>query len=615
MFLFARGTINKEQKAFKICLRRICMLEFMKVKKIMAVVLSASLMVAFAACGKTETSESPDSIANTTAVSPSSTSTEKTPITLKMWNSEVLTPGIQNNEIANEIARLTGITMDIIQGDAQKFKILVAGNDLPDIIYTNPAQQQVDPGNLISSKQIIAMDELIEEYGTNIKKNFSKNIEYSKKFLSGGQDKVYWLPVQSYRGNPEAPTVSNTISDVGIMVRWDIYAKIGYPEIKTTDDFLNVLKQMQDAAKDMAGGKKVYAISGWSDWGIWPWWISNTREMGYTDLPNNVMFNNNTGENSIIYTNEDFWESISFYNKAYRMGILDPEAFTMKSDQFLDKLKKGQALMGYASWQTDYINMDFVSLGHPDWGFEKLPHNGYPYISGIVSPEYPLGNGQDYANAITTNCKNPERAIQFIDFMNSTEGARLVYSGVKGKHWDEVDGKPQPTEEFLNGIKNDSDYRNKVGTAIYNKFCAMRDIQVIDDKFPADLMKSDEQKAKNVLPIDKEYCKYFGDYDYPGQVLLDLNKQGKVQTFNKYWLFPSLVQQPSDDTKKIMSQINEYMKVQIAKIIMSKSDADFEEQKAKAIKDIKAKGYEKAEADILEKYNTAKEAAGSFQID
>lgn len=589
------------------------MLKFMKVKKLMAVVLTASLTVSFAACGKADSTGSTDTAGGTAAVS--SSATDNKPVTLTMWNTEVATPGIQKNAVADEIARLTGVTMDIISGDAQKFKILVAGNDLPDIIYANPAQQQVDPGNLISSKQVIPMDDLIEKYGVNIKKSFSKSIEYSKKFLSSGQDKVYFFPVQTYRGNSETPTISNTIADVGITVRWDLYAKVGYPEIKTTDDFLNVLKQMQDAAKGMAGDKKVYAISGWSDWGIWPWWISNTREMGYTDMPNDVMFNNTNGEISIIYSNEDFWKSISFYNKAYKMGIIDPEAFTMKNDQFTDKLKNGQALMGYASWQTDYVNQYFVQTGHPDWGFEKLPSDGYPYISGITSPEYPLGNGQDYANAITANCKNPEKAMQFIDFMSSAEGARLVYSGVKGKHWDVVDGKPQPTQEFIDGLNKDKDYANKTGVILYNKFTAMRDIQVGDDKYPADLMKSDEQKAKNALPIDKEYTKHFGDYAYPGQVLYELNKQNKVQTFNKYWLFPTLVQQPTDDTKKIMAQVSEYMKVQIVKVIMSKTDADFEANKAQAIKDIKAKGYDKAEADILALYKKAQQDAESFKID
>ena len=41
----------------------------------------------------------------------------------------------------------------------------------------------------------------------------------------------------------------------------------------------------------------------------------------------------------------------------------------------------------------------------------------------------------EYGTAITKNCKNPEKAMELIDFMNSEEGARLVYSGLEGSHW------------------------------------------------------------------------------------------------------------------------------------------------------------------------------------
>ena len=120
-------------------------------------------------------------------------------------------------------------------------------------------------------------------------------------------------------------------------------------------DFLNVLKEMQDYANenDLAEGKTVYAISGWSDWGLWPWWLANVREMGYLDLANGAIVNRETLEVDVNYNTEAFWDSLKFYNKAYNMGLLDPEAFTMKNDQFWEKCQNGQVLMAHASWQTD----------------------------------------------------------------------------------------------------------------------------------------------------------------------------------------------------------------------------------------------------------------------
>lgn len=98
---------------------------------------------------------------------------------------------------------------------------------------------------------------------------------------------------------------------------------------------------MVDAHPTTADGKKVYALSGWSDWGIWPYMISYPFDMGYTNSGNNQFINNETGEFEDMFTVEDgpLWKALSFYNKAYRMGIMDPEAFTMKTVSMMTKLK------------------------------------------------------------------------------------------------------------------------------------------------------------------------------------------------------------------------------------------------------------------------------------
>ncbi len=94
----------------------------------------------------------------------------------------------------------------------------------------------------------------------------------------------------------------------------------------------------------------------------------------------------------------------------------------MKNDQFWEKCNNGQVLMAYASWQTD---------------------------------------------AITTNCEHPEKAMQLLDYLNSEEGARLIYSGVEGVHWEyDENGVPQLTDSFIQMTKTDPDYRTKTGATI-----------------------------------------------------------------------------------------------------------------------------------------------------
>lgn len=53
-----------------------------------------------------------------------------------------------------------------------------------------------------------------------------------------------------------------------------------------------------------------------------------------------------------MFTKEDgiFWKGLAFFNKAYRMGIMDPEAFTMKAAQYNEKVKSGAVLTCEYNW-------------------------------------------------------------------------------------------------------------------------------------------------------------------------------------------------------------------------------------------------------------------------
>ncbi len=541
-------------------------------------------------------------------------------VTLTIWNTEVLTPGVQTTDVARVIEEKLGIKMDIVQGDAQKFSILTAGGDLPDIIYNNPDQNNVTAEQLITSGQVIPLDDLIEEYGENIKTNFPERLNYSKEFLSNGENKTYFIPILGYEADAEHPNISYTIENLGLMTRWDVYKAIGCPEIKTTDDYLNVLKQMQDYAQenDLCDGSQVWAISGWNDWGLWPWYVSLLPEMGYVGVQYGVM-NVETKEVERLYTSDAFWDCMKFFNKAYNMGILDPEAFTMKNDQFWEKCQNGQVLMAYASWQTDYINQHLAANVNPEWGYEKLPCDGNPYVYGITSTDAPIGSGAEYATAITTNCEHPEKAMQLLDFLSSEEGARLLYSGIEGEHWTSENGVVQPTDDFIANSKADSTYRNTVGVNLYNKLCGFSNIAVLSDGYPADLAKSNEQKSTNILDIDKDYCAYYSEqegeeYSYPGQVLYGLNQKGKVNTYTDGILLATFAPTPDEETQRIVAQCDQYMAIQGVRAIMSATDEEFEACKEESLQGLSSQGYDDTVEPLQALYEQACETAKTFNI-
>ena len=181
------------------------------------------------------------------------------------------------------------------------------------------------------------------------------------------------------------------------------------------------------------------------------------------------------------------------------------------------------------------------------------------------------------------------------------------------------DGKAQPTEGYQKLIKEDASYTTSTGITLYNKLCGFKETQILSDGSPANVLKSNEQKAQNILDIDKEYCEYYseqrgGEFLYPGMVLNDMWQKGEVDTFTNYILYTSLVQAPSDETLNILAQCDQYMNVQGVKAIMAKNDAEFEAAREEAMTELNAMGFEKAREEILSLYEAAKVDASSFEI-
>jgi hypothetical protein len=73
-----------------------------------------------------------------------------------------------------------------------------------------------------------------------------------------------------------------------------------------------------------------------------------------------------------------------------------------------------------------------------------------------------------------------------------------------------------------------------------------------------------------------------------------------------------MVGQPSDDTKRKISQIDEYMKNQLAKIILAQTENQYQAELQKAKDALKTMGYDAASAEIVALYNKAEQALSSF---
>lgn len=496
------------------------------------------------------------------------------------------------------IEEKTGITIEFVTYDQQKFNVLAASGDLPDIVNLWPDTAVFS--SLISSEQILPLDDLLDAYGENIKENIPACIDQ----VNGLYGSVYYLPVCV----SDIGTTPISNGYVNFQARYDIYKEIGSPEIHTEDDYLDVLKQMQDYQREQTGDNSIYAFSAWTDSGTWPYIITYPFSYGDQNYSSadNYSFNVETGELESNFMDEDsvFWNGIRFFNKAYTMGIFDPDGFTQKNTQYYEKIAQGKVLVN-GSWaqpDPEYCGEDAICV--------RLPGEYFPTISGIYGSATPFGYGLSSGRAITSNCEYPERAMQLLNYLDSEEGARTLVNGIQGEDWDYIDGIPQFIGTMLEKYESGdySDYRReRTGDGVGSQFLYSGTVKT-ESGYPIDLSTTEDFIASHASDAQKAFAQdYDESFSYPGQVYEKWYEEGMVTTeiaaegAKMVAFAPAL----SDESSQIINEATDYFASNVAKLIMAEDEETFNAEKAAMIEKFKEIGYEEAEAEVMQNYETS----------
>lgn len=561
-----------------------------RLKPFVALLAAATLLFTLVACGsngdKSEGASSPP-------VSADSSSPAKDPITItwlvsgtnSKWNN------YHDSPVQQEIKRLTGATIELVQADDSKMKVLLASGDLPDVVQVpkNYVEQ------LVTGNHVIPLDDLIDKYGQDIKKSMSKALQFNKQNFSQGQNKTYFLPYQL--GVPAAPDQRDhrvIELTIGPTVRWDYFKEIGAPAIHNEDELLQAIADMVAKHPKTEDGQKVYGVSGWSDWGAWPFTIPAASIYGWTQLGTSEIeyFEPNTLKTSNLLFDENgaYWSNLRFYYKANQMGILDPDMFTQKHNDFLAKATAGRLVYGPANWAMGDFNTHHAAEGK---GFMVIPLE-----FGSQWNTAKQGNGMTGwgLNAISKNAKNPERIMEVLNFLSSYEGSRLLYSGVQGQHWDIVDGKPQVKPEVVALMQQGGEEFNSLGIKTDVHLAGLSpSVKHPDDGEPLDLFDTPAAYSQQLNPLQKDFSDHYG-VTYPGEIFVQKIQQGLNTTRdlprNEVALYGSLLSPIPDDLKRKQAKLVDLMIKYAPKVILSKNDAEYEANKKAAMDEFKASGGE-----------------------
>ncbi|KLU54604.1 ABC transporter substrate-binding protein [Paenibacillus sp. VT-400] len=475
------------------------------VSKVLGACLVTSVVLISAGCG------------NAGENSESNTSDPNSPITFTFFGADA-SPNWNKMQdaVGKKITEETGVSIDAefdisSGGGNDRISLMAASGDYPDLIFPK--------GNLtrlVDAGAMIDLTDLIEEHAPNLKKIYGEHFNRLK--YSNDDPSIYWIPT-----NGAIDQVSFDATN-GTAIQHRVVKELGYPEIKTLNDFEKVLREYYEKHPTTDDGQPTIPLTlsadGWR------------RMITVTDPA--VMSTGGPGDGE-YFINPDTYEAVLHYkrpeekeyfrwlNKMYNEGLLDKDSFVQKDDQYKSKIASGRVL----------------SLLDPSWGFsdaenalksagkDDMTYGFYPVTldDNFQRKDFQNIGFDGYGIGITVDCEDPVRAIKFLDWMSSEEGQVLRNWGVEGEQYNVEDGVrtiPADVQERKN--KDNNTFTKETGVGLYYIFGAHYGDGVKDStdnyyttNYPEQIQQSysDEEKEalkgygittwKDLFPSEKEF--------------------------------------------------------------------------------------------------------------
>jgi putative aldouronate transport system substrate-binding protein len=427
---------------------------------------------------------------------------DTSPITFSFFGADP-NPNWNNmqDEVSKQITKTTGVTLDaeFAVGDpAQKVALIATSGEYPDLI-----SPKGELNKLVDADAMVDLTELIDKYAPNIKKLFGDQL---KRLRYSNEDKsIYVIPTYS------AVDGVNFVAGGGFELQHRAVKEAGYPQIKSLQDYENVIKSYIDKHPTDENGNKNIGLSLNAD--DWRMYISVTNPAAETTGKSGdgeYYIDPKTYEAKYHFRTEGEKEYFKWLNHMNDIGLLDKESFVQKSDQYQAKIAAGR-VVGLIDADWDYAD-----------GEKSLKTAGkydqtYGHYSVMLSDKYKDNRFQStgfmagWGVGITKECKDPVRAIKFLDFLASEQGQILNNWGIEGKHYVVKDGKRVVPADVQKRITNDNAaFSKESGIGFYGNLGAHYGDGVKDSTGNYYTKNFPEQIIENYTDADKETLKAYG---------------------------------------------------------------------------------------------------------
>jgi putative aldouronate transport system substrate-binding protein len=477
-----------------------------------------------------------------------------------------------DDPVAKKITEATGVTLKVdhpVGGDLTAIPLMIASGEFPDMIFAK--------GNLnilIEADAVLRLDDLIAKRGKNMRDLYGDQLGRLKASL----DDPYIYHVGTF-GVKQA--VWNT--EGNMQIQHAVLKDQGYPKMQTLDDYEKAIKAYM-AKYPTINGLRTIGLSLLSD--TWQWYIdvSNPSGMliGYPDDGQWIVDQNTLqAQYKFLHPDAKLW--YKWLNRMNAEGVLDPESFTQKEDQWQAKIASGRVLgLSYPLWGWGNARTSLINEGRPERTMAYLPIQADERFKSPMLKDYGFGGG--WGIAITKACKDPERLFEFLDWWCTEEAQVLVNWGIQGTNYEVRNGK----RIFLDQekIMVNPNYSQQTGVGRWIHPFPQRGTGYIDSTGNWITRDSPETIKENYLPIEKETLAAYGvemwmDL-FPTTASLGVSKHGQAW---QYTLTPEL--------NAITSEADNYIKTALANIVLGRPE-NFEATWTRILQDLRAMGIDDA---------------------
>ncbi len=345
-------------------------------------------------------------------------------------------PDTSNNQ---KLMEILGVNFDVECVDAETMNMRFASGDLADIVTLSnfTFSEYADTGYLLP------LNDLYEKYGNQRKLNTSQ----------------YALDLCTINGELLALPYENNNVKYFTQIRKDWLDNLGYDysgwELLEGSDVYSIpLETYEQILRDFTfkdpdgnGANDTYGLS-WHENASIP-----NAFMAFYGAFGGVMTQYYVREDKLIpfEATDDFRFALEELNKLWAEGVIDPEIFILNKDQARANLMAGKSGSFNSWWSSAF---ELIRDGMWD-----LQPTASWLTASIVGPDGKVGmkdNGRITSTvSITTQCKDPEFAMQILDKIDTDECWWLIRYGVEGEHYTR---------------KENGEYENRTeaGTALFN---------------------------------------------------------------------------------------------------------------------------------------------------